>query len=129
MATVRIEDDTLVVELKSWEAVWAVHGSFRIPLDNVAGASVDKPPGFWETLKLVGTGWPWPLKMAGTFVYHRETVFFDYRHEDNVLVIDLVAGTSAYKHLFVHVDEPDTPQAAAERINAALAERAPKAAP
>jgi hypothetical protein len=129
MATVRIEDDTLIVELKSWEAVWAVHGSFRIPLDNVAGASVDKPPGFWETLKLMGTGWPWPLKMAGTFLYHGDVVFFDYQRDDNVLVIGLVPGASAYKHVFVHVDPPDTPQAVAERINAALTARGRTAAP
>jgi hypothetical protein len=129
MATVRIEDDVLVVELKSWEAVWAVHGSFRIPLDNVARASVEKPPGFWETIKLMGTGWPWPLKMAGTFLYHGETVFFDYQGDENVLVIDLVPGASAYKHLFVHVDPPDTPQAASERINAAPAARGRTAAP
>jgi hypothetical protein len=129
MATVRIEDETLIVELGSWEAVWAVHGSFRIPLSNVADASVEKPPGFWDSLKLIGTGSPWPFKMAGTFFYHGETVFFDYQQEDNVLVIDLEPGASRYKHLFVHVDPPDTPQDAAGRINAALAQRAPKAAP
>ncbi len=125
MATVRIDGDTLHVELSGWDKIWAVHGSFAIPLANVAGASATKPPSFWEALKLFGTNSPAPLpvKMAGTFLYHGETVFFDYQREDNVLVIDLVPGASTYKHLFVHVDPPDTPQVAADRINAALAAR------
>ncbi len=121
MATVNINGDTLRVELSGWEKLWSVHGSFTIPLENVAGASVEKPPSFWESLKLIGTGSPWPFKMAGTFLYHGETVFFDYQRDDNVLVIDLKPGASSYKHLFVHVDPPDTPTTAAERINAALA--------
>ncbi|MBV8370099.1 MAG: hypothetical protein JO036_14420 [Candidatus Eremiobacteraeota bacterium] len=120
MATVNVDGDTLRVELSGWDKVWAVHGSFRIPLANVAGASVDKPPSFWESLKLIGTNSPWPFKMAGTFLYHGETVFFDYQREDSVLVIDLQPGASTYKHLFVHIDPPDTPADAAARINAAL---------
>ena len=121
MATVSIESDQLVIALSRWEGLLAVHGSFRIPLDDVAGATVEKPPGFWETLKLIGTSWPWPPALAGTFVYHGEVVFLDYQRDDNVLVIDLKPGASSYKHLFVHVDEPDTPEAAAARITATLA--------
>jgi hypothetical protein len=121
MATVRIEDRTLHVELSGWDKLWAVHGSFAIPLENVAGASTTKPPGFWDALKLIGTNSPLPYKLAGTYLYHGETVFFDFQAEDRVLVIDLVPGASSYKHLFVHVDDPDTPDAAAARVTAALA--------
>lgn len=121
MATVVVNDENVLVELSGWDIFMAVHGSFTIPIENVTGASLEKPPSFWESLKLLGTGSIWPFKLAGTFLYHGETVFFDYQREDNVLVIDLAPGTSAYKHLFVHVDEPDTPAAAADRINAALA--------
>ncbi|MBV9440882.1 MAG: hypothetical protein JOZ24_12905 [Candidatus Eremiobacteraeota bacterium] len=115
MARIRIADDTLHIELSTWDKVWSVHGSFAIPLANVTGASVDKPPSFWQSLKLLGTNSPWELKMAGTFLYHGETVFFDYQREDAVLVVDLTGST--YRHLFVHVDLPDTPQQAAARIN------------
>ncbi len=118
MATVRIDGDTLHVELKTMDVfLWAVHGSFHIPLANVTGASTTKPPSFWESLKLLGTN-AGSLKMAGSFVYHGEVVFFDYSGPDDVLVVDLTGG---YKHLFVHVDAPDTPEAAAQRIVAALA--------
>lgn len=116
MATIRIDGDTLRVELSGWESVWAIHGSFAIPLATVRGASTAKPPAFWSALKIIGTNAP-ALKMAGTFLYHGETVFFDYRgNEENVLVID-VAGTR-YRHLFVHVDDP---QRDAQMISAALA--------
>jgi hypothetical protein len=120
MATIRIDGETLRIELSGWDKFWTVHGSFAIPLANVAGASTEKPPGFWEALKLIGTASPWPFTMKGTFLYHRETVFFDYRADDAVVVVDLVPGASAYRHLFVHVDDPDTPAAAAQRIDAAL---------
>lgn len=123
MATVTIDDENLRVELSGWDKLMAVHGSFTIPIENVAGASLQPPPSFWDSLKLFGTGSIWPLKMAGTFLYHGETVFFDYQREDNVLVIDLADGASAYKHMFVHVDEPDTPAAARDRINAAVGAR------
>ena len=118
MATVRIEDPTLYIELKATEVLWACHGSFRIPLEHVKGAGITKPPSFWESLKIIGTG-AGRLKMAGTFLYHGEVVFFDYAGDENVLVIDLIENN--YKHLFVHVDPPDTPEAAAARIQAQLA--------
>ena len=120
MATVRIANHTVYVDLYNWDKMWSVHGSFAIPFDNIAGASTEKPPSFWESLKLIGTASPLPYIMAGTFLYHGECVFFDYQREDALLVIDLKQGTSNYKHLFVHVDEPERPEAVAKDINAAL---------
>ena len=120
MATISIEGGNLRIAFTTLDKILAVHGSFTIPLENVAGASVEKPPGFWEALKFWGTASPWPFKMAGTFLYHGEVVFFDYQREDAVLVVDLKPGASSYKHVFVHVDEPDTPADAAQRITAAL---------
>ena len=123
MATVDVEGENLRIHFTTWEVVLSVHGSFTIPIENVAGASVEKPPGFWDALKFLGTQSPWPFKMAGTFLYHGEVVFFDYQREESVLVIDLKPGASRYKHIFVHVDEPDTPDAAAGRILGAIAGR------
>jgi hypothetical protein len=118
MATVRIDAGTVHLELGGWEALWAFHGSFAIPLANIANASTDKPPSYFSSIRVLGTG-AGPLLRAGTFLYHGDTVFFDFSHEDRVLVIDLVPGASNYAHLFVHIDGPDTPALAAERINAA----------
>jgi hypothetical protein len=119
MATVSVQDGNVRIELTTLDKILAVHGSFTIPLASIAGASVEKPPGFWDALKFLGTQSPWPFKMAGTFLYHSEVVFFDYHGEDGVLVVDLEPGASSYKHIFVHVDEPDTPEDAAARILAA----------
>ena len=122
MASIRIDGETLHIELSGWDKLWAVHGSFAIPLENVARASTEKPPSFWESLKIIGTASipPLPFKMAGTFLYHGEVVFFDYQGDESVLVIDLKPGASSYKHIFVHVDQPDAPDAAAQRIGDAL---------
>jgi hypothetical protein len=118
MATVRIDGTTLHVDLSHIDKVLALHGSFAIPLANITGVSTTKPPGYWSSIKLLGTDLPWG-KMAGSFLHHDEMVFFDYRGtEATVLVIDL--SESRYRHLFIHVDEPDTPTAAAERILAAM---------
>jgi hypothetical protein len=117
MATVRIDGSSVRVDLSRVDKILGLHGSFTIPLANLTGASTTKPPAFWSALKILGTNLPWG-KMAGSFLYHSETVFFDYRGtEDAVLVIDL--SESRYRHLFIHVDEPDTPANAAERIQAA----------
>jgi hypothetical protein len=116
VAAIRIENDTLFVDLGSWEALWALHGSFAIPLRSVVGASTAKPPSFWDSLKIMGTNWP-GNKMAGTMVYHGEVAFFDFRgDEDAVLVVDVAGGK--YKHLFVHVDDPE---GVAKAINEARA--------
>src|ERR1700681_3239586 len=122
MASIRIEGDTLHIELSGWDTLWAVHGSFAIPLENVAAATTEKPASFWETLKIIGRGsiWPLPVKMAGTFLYHGDVVFFDYQGDESVLTVDLKPGTSSYKHIFLHVDPPETPEAAAQRIDDAL---------
>jgi len=122
MATARIDGETLHVELKGADVLWAVHGSFAIPVANIRAASADRPPGFWDALKIIGTN-AGRLKMAGTFVYHGELVFFDYTGNDDVLVLDLVQGASRYRHLFVGIDPPDTPRDAVARINAALPTR------
>ena len=39
MATIRIDGETLHVELGGWEALWAFHGSFAIPLVTWASAA------------------------------------------------------------------------------------------
>lgn len=118
MASIRIDGPSLRVELSAIDKLLSVHGSFTIPLSNVEGASLVKPPAFLSALKLIGTNAPW-AKMAGSFLYHDEVVFCDYRgNEEAILAVDLREG--GYRHLFVHVDAPDTPEAAANRIAAAL---------
>jgi hypothetical protein len=118
MARVFVDGALLHVELSPLDAVFAVHGSFAIPLEHVTGASTVKPPAFWDSLKIIGTNWPWG-KMAGSYLYHGESVFFDYHgNETAILVVDL--ASERYKHLFIHVDPPGTPESAATAIHDAL---------
>jgi hypothetical protein len=118
MARVFVDGSMLHVELSSIDTVFAVHGSFAIPLAHVTGASTTKPPAFWESLKIIGTNWPWG-KMAGSYLYHGEAAFFDYHgNEEAILVIGL--ASEAYKHLYVHVDAPGTPASVASAIHDAL---------
>lgn len=124
MATITIDDDTLRIELRALESLWAFHGSFSVPLANVSGASAQTPPGLFEAVRLAGTG-AGRLKTAGTFLYHGEVVFCDYAGTGEVLAVDLADG--AYRHLFVSVAAPDTPAAAAARILAALVRPAAEA--
>ena len=119
MARAFIDGSTLRIELSMPDKVLSVHGSFAIRLAHVTGASTQKPPGFWESLKLIGTIWPWG-KMAGSYVYHGDSAFFDFHGDEAaVLVVDLTS--EGYKHLYIHIDAPDAPDAAATRITAALA--------
>lgn len=120
MAYISVAGGNLHVELSFADKLWSIHGSFTIRLGNVTGASITKPPTFFESLKLIGTNLPGG-KMAGSYFFHNELVFFDYNgDEDAILVVDL--AHEKYKHLLVHIDEPDTPKAAVARIMAALAE-------
>jgi hypothetical protein len=119
MARVFVDGTVLRVELSTIDKVFAVHGAFAISLAHVTGASTVKPPAFWESLKIIGTNWPWG-KMAGSYLYHGDAAFFDYHgNEAAILVVDL--ASEGYKHLYVHVDPPSSPQSAAAAINAALA--------
>jgi hypothetical protein len=127
MAEVSIHGETLVVELSLLDKIFSVHGTLKIPLEHVVTAKTTKPPSFWESLKIIGTNWPWG-KMAGTYLFHGEVVFFDYGgREEAVLVVEL--ADERYKHLFIRLDPPDTPEAAARRINDALTARGSTAEP
>jgi len=120
MATIRVDGATLHVDLSAWERICAAHGSFAIPLATVAGASDAASPGWWSAWPVIGTHAPFWM-MAGTFLYRGELVFFAFGGGHRMLAIDLVPGTSRYAHLFVRVDYPDTPHAAAARIEEARA--------
>jgi hypothetical protein len=119
MARVFVDGGLLHVELSPIDKLFAVHGSFAIPLVHVTGASTAKPPAFWESLKIIGTNWPWG-KMAGSYLYHGESAFFDY-HGDEAAILVVELASEGYKHLFIHVDPPGTPESVAASIHEALA--------
>ncbi len=114
MATIRIENETLFIDLPAHEKFFAFHGSFAIPLSSVMRASTEAPPAMFDSLRLLGTGAP-GLMMAGTFLFHGELVFADVQNAGTVLVIDITG--SRYKHLFIEVADAE---ADARRISDAI---------
>jgi hypothetical protein len=118
MARVFLSESTLHIELSTLDKVFSVHGSFAIPLAHVAGASTTKPPSFWASLKIIGTNFPFG-KMAGSYFYHGDAAFFDFHGtEESILVVNLTS--EAYKHLYIRIEAPATPEAVATAIRAAL---------
>ncbi len=104
MARVTVTDDTLTVEVKGLDKLWAFKSRLEIPLANVRGATRD--PGIVHEPKGIrapGTHIPGVI-VAGT--YHRggERVFWDVKNPDKAVVIEL-AG-ERYARLVVEVDDP-----------------------
>ncbi|MGK5685148.1 hypothetical protein [Actinoplanes sp. URMC 104] len=104
MADVRIDGDTLVVEISGLDRLWALKSSLSIPLSNVRGATVD--PGIVNErkgLRAPGTHVPGVIT-AGTFHLDGERVFWDVKDPARAVVIEL--RDERYARLVVQVDDP-----------------------
>ena len=119
MPRLELTDSELVVHLDKWEKLWALHGSIRVPLANVRGATDDSayggPGGMGLGLRLPGTHVPFVLA-AGTFLKGGDRQFVYTRRSLKTVVIEL--ADNAWTRLVIGV--PDA-QAEAARINAAAA--------
>lgn len=115
MADIRIEGDTLVVDITGLDKLWALKSSLTIPLANVRGATSD--PGIVREpkgLRAPGTHLPGVIT-AGTFHIDGEKVFWDVHDAAKAVVIEL--ADERYARLVVQVDDPRTTVA---QIEAAL---------
>lgn len=113
MAEVRIDKDTLVVEIEGLDKLWALKSRLEIPLCNVRGATAD--PGIINDPKGIrapGTYLPGVIT-AGTFHVHDERVFWDVRDPTKAVVIEL--DDARYARLVVQVADPRTTVALVER--------------
>lgn len=107
MVQVKIDGDRVVFEVEGWDKLWSLRSRLEIPLAHVKGAHPDPDPamGWFEGLKLVGTGVP-NLFKAGTFYQEGGLVFWDVRHPERALVVDL--DHERYRKLVIEVDDPST---------------------
>jgi len=115
VADIRIEGDTLVVDITGLDKLWALKSSLTIPLANVRGATSD--PGIVREpkgLRAPGTHLPGVIT-AGTFHIDGEKVFWDVHDAAKAVVIEL--ADERYARLVVQVDDPRTTVA---QIEAAL---------
>jgi hypothetical protein len=117
-ASVSVERDRLDVRLTGADRFWALSGGIRLPLDRVRAARVapradakrDCP-----NLRLPGSYWPGRLH-AGSYGLGDKRQLWCVHRAQQVLVLEL----SGRPYARVVLELPD-PQAAADRVNAALA--------
>ncbi|WP_457034388.1 hypothetical protein [Kitasatospora sp. P5_F3] len=116
MANVRIDGDTLIVEIQGLDKLWALKSRLIIPLANVRGATAD--PGISRQAKgfrAPGTHFP-GLITAGTFHIDGERVFWDVHNSANAVVIEL--ADQRYARLVIEVSDPRAAVALIERATA-----------
>jgi len=106
MVEVRTEGDKVVFEVEGWDKLWALKSRLEIPAAHIKGAHADPSPamGWLDGLKLGGTDLP-NLFRAGTFYQDRGLVFWDVRHPEKTIVVEL--EHERYKKLVVEVADPD----------------------
>jgi hypothetical protein len=120
MITIQIESETATFEVQGWDKLWSLRSRLEIPLCNIKGAHVDQTPamGWFQGLKLIGADFP-NLFRAGTFYQEGELVFWDVRHPEQTIVIEL-----SHEHFQKLIVEVSDPHASVEMINNAIREKA-----
>lgn len=106
MAVVTYAGEALEVQVNGWDRVWALKSHLTIPIAHVVGAAPagDEARRVWHGLRLPGTNIPGVIT-AGTFLKHGGRVFWDVRHADRAVAIQL--RDDEYSELVVEVDDPE----------------------
>ncbi len=91
MAHLKLEGDVISFEVAGWDKLWAFKSILKIPITHITDVCADPNPamGWFDGLKIIGTGIPHIFK-AGTFYQEGEFVFWDVRHPQNTIVIELI---------------------------------------
>lgn len=116
MVTIVIEEKHAVFTVEGWDKFWSLRSQLTIPLEHVRRAHVDPHPamGWFQGLKLAGTGVP-DFFRAGTFYQDGGLVFWDVRHPEKTIVVEL-----EHEHFKKLVIEVETPESSAAMINEAV---------
>lgn len=116
MVEISIENGLLVLDVQGSHKFWALKSRLEIPLVHICSVHADPNPamGWFDGLKLAGTDVPNVFR-AGLFWLDGERVFFDVRHPENTIVIEMEHESCA--KLIVEVEEP---KRAVEQIRSAL---------
>lgn len=107
MVQIRIEADKAVFEIQNWDKLWSLKSRLEIPLAHIRGAEVDPEPamGWFQGIKVAGTDLP-NMFRAGTFYQKGQLVFWDVRHPEKTIVINLLH--ERYKKLIIEVADPES---------------------
>lgn len=116
MVDLSVSNGKLVLGVLGADKLWAFKSSLEIPLEHIAGIRADPEAarGWLHGIRMPGTQVPGVLT-AGTFYQHGQRVFWDVRHPERTVVIDL--RDERYNELLVEVADP---AAAVEQISAWL---------
>ena len=116
MVQVRINRDRVLFEVEGWDKLWSLRSRLEVPLAHIEGAHPDPDPamGWFQGLKLAGSDLPNVFR-AGTFYQEGGLVFWDVRHPEHAVVVDL--DHERYHKLVIEVNDPS---AAVALINEAV---------
>jgi|SRR5579871_1176981 len=105
MVDVKIEGDKVVFEVEGWHKLWALRSRLEIPLSHIKDVYADPDPamGWFQGLKMIGTDVPSVFR-AGTFYQQGDRIFWDVRHPEQAIVIEL--QEEWYGKLIVEVADP-----------------------
>lgn len=105
MVQINVVGDKAVFEVEGWDKLWSFKSRLEIPLAHIKGAHHDPEPamGWFQGLKLLGTDIPNIFK-AGTFYQDGGRVFWDVRHPENTIVVEL--DHEHFSKLIIEVADP-----------------------
>lgn len=106
MVEVTVQDGKAVFSVEASHHLWALKSRLEVPLEHITNvyADPDPPMGWFDGWKLLGTDLPHMFR-AGTFYLHGNMVFFDVRHPQNTVVIEL--SHERFAKLIVEVADPE----------------------
>jgi hypothetical protein len=106
MVEISAKDDRFVFEVLGVDKFWSLRSRLEIPIEHVKAARVDPHPamGWFAGLKLAGADFP-NFFRAGTFYQEGNLIFWDVRHPENTIVIDL--DHEHYGRLIIEVADPE----------------------
>jgi hypothetical protein len=106
MVEISVEGDRFVFEVLGVDKLWSLRSRLEIPVEHVKAARVDPHPamGWFKGLKLAGADFP-NFFRAGTFYQEGNLVFWDVRHPENTIAVDL--DHEHYGRLIIEVADPE----------------------
>ncbi len=105
MVEVTIESNNAVFAVQGSHKLWALRSRLEIPLAHIKGVHTDPSPkmGWFQGLKVFGADIP-NLFRAGSFYQDGGWVFWDVRHPEKTIVVEL--QDEHFQRLVVEVNDP-----------------------
>jgi hypothetical protein len=105
MVEISFTNDTLHLEVKGLDKLWAFKSQLAIPLAQIRGVRHDPKAvsGWYHGIKTLGTNIPGVIT-AGTFNLLGDRMFWDVHNPDNAIIIQL--HDDRFDELVVEVSDP-----------------------